>query len=241
MIASVSYPRSARRYSAWNPSISCAATVQSAVVPEVIKNRTGIPFASTAKCILVLSPLLCGPSPDSHHVRQRRRDALSHGWRRSSATQNLCHLPGVSRIFSHIPLSRHRQNRRCTFFQFPYVSGKSRQGAPVRRIQNTPLINCRVSRAFPPRVPFSPMVYGLSFSHALSLISCRCCSPAIFLPSSAFEDYYITLLLATRSKSIHTFPICPDLAAPGFYIFPAALQILPPSQVKYRDQEVKQI
>ena len=99
MIASVSYPRSARRYSAWNPSISCAATVQSAVVPEVIKNRTGIPFASTAKCILVLSPLLCGPSPDFHHVRQRRRDALSHDWRRSSATQNLCHLPGLPESF----------------------------------------------------------------------------------------------------------------------------------------------
>lgn len=99
--------------------------------------------------------------------------------------------------FSQIPLSRHRQNRRWTFFQFPYVSGKSRQGAPVRKIQNTPLINCRVSRALPPRVPFSPMVYGLIFSHALSLISCRCCSFPIFLPSFCFEDYYITLLLTT--------------------------------------------
>ena len=85
----------------------------------------------------------------------------------------------ASRIFSHIPLSRHRQNRRCTFFQFPYISGKSRHGAPVRRIQNTPLINCRVSRAFPPRVPFSPIVYGRIFSHAPSLISCRSCSLAI--------------------------------------------------------------
>ncbi len=89
----------------------------------------------------------------------------------------------VSRILSQIPLSRHRQNRRCTFFRFPYVSGKSRQGAPVRRIQNTPLINRRVSRALPPRVPFSPMVYGLILSHALSLMSCRRCSPAIFLSS----------------------------------------------------------
>ena len=90
----------------------------------------------------------------------------------------------ASRIFSQIPLSRHRQNQRCTFFQFPYASGKSRQGAPVRRIQNTPLINCRVSRAFPPRVPCSPMVYGLIFSHVLSLISCRCCSLAFLCPPS---------------------------------------------------------
>ena len=106
----------------------------------------------------------------------------------------------ASRIFSQIPLSRHRQNRRCTFFQFPYVSGKFRQGAPVRRIQNTPLINCLVSRAFPPRVPFSPMVYGLIFSHALSRILSRCCSIAFFLPSFTFEDHYITLLLTTPSK-----------------------------------------
>ena len=99
----------------------------------------------------------------------------------------------ASRIFSQTPLSRHRQNRRCTFFQFPYVSGKSRQGAPVRSIQNTPLINCRVSRALPPRVPFSPMVCGLIFSHALSLMSCR---------PFFFEDYYITFLLTTPSKRI---------------------------------------
>ena len=107
----------------------------------------------------------------------------------------------ASRIFSQIPLSRHRQNRRCTFFQFPYVSGKSRQGAPVRKIQNTPLINCRVSRALPPRVPFSPIVYGLIFSQALSLISCRCCSLAIFLPPASFGDYYNTPLLTTPSSS----------------------------------------
>ena len=46
------------------------------------------------------------------------------------------------------------------------------------------------------------MVYGLSFSHALSLISCRCCSPAIFLTASTFVDYYITLLLTTPSNIV---------------------------------------
>ena len=40
------------------------------------KNRTGIPCASTAKCIWVLCPLLCGPSPDCRSVRQQRPDAL---------------------------------------------------------------------------------------------------------------------------------------------------------------------
>ena len=73
-------------------------------------------------------------------------------------------------------------------------------GPPVRKVQNTPLINCRVSRALPPRVPFSPIVYGLIFSHALSPISCRCCSPAIFLPSRYFGDYYTSFLLTTLSS-----------------------------------------
>ena len=61
MISLVSYPRSASKYCAGKPSISLAATAQSAVVPAVTKNRTGIPFASTAKCIFVLSPLLYVP------------------------------------------------------------------------------------------------------------------------------------------------------------------------------------
>ena len=87
--------------------------------------------------------------------------------------------------------------------QFPYVSGKSRQGAPVRKIQNTPLINCRVSRALPSPVPFSLIVYGLIFSHALSPISCRCCSLAIFLSSRFFRDDYSTFLLTTLSNTIH--------------------------------------
>ena len=123
----------------------------------------------------------------------------------------------ASRIFSHIPLSRHRQNRRCTFFQFPYSGGKSRQGAPVRRIQNTPLMNCRVSRALPPRVPFSPIVYGLIFSQALSLISCRCCSLSIFFAPFLFGAYFITSLLTTPSntsagKSVSQ-PLIPVLVA----------------------------
>ncbi len=56
MIASVSYPRSASKYSALKSEISDSATAQSATVASVIKNRTGIPRASTAKCIFVLSP-----------------------------------------------------------------------------------------------------------------------------------------------------------------------------------------
>ena len=66
------------------------------------------------------------------------------------------------------------------------------------------MINCRVSRALPPRVSFWPMVYGLILSHALSFMSCRCCSPAVFQPPCHFEDYYITFLLTTPSKTAST-------------------------------------
>ena len=182
-----------------NPSINRAATVQSAVVPEVIKNRTGIPCASTAKCILVLSPLCTThcliPTPCSSGIRmyldmtgvdhQPLKVSVVHRGLQNLFPDSLVTPPAEPAVY---------------IFQFPYVSGKSRQGAPVRSIQNTPLINCRVSRALPPRVPFSPMVCGLIFSHALSLMSCRCCSAVIFLPPFFFEDYYITFLLTTPSS-----------------------------------------
>lgn len=65
-ITSLSYPRSANKYSAVRPSIKTPACVQSAVVPCVIATLIGIPCASTAKCNLVLSPLLCDSFPDFH-------------------------------------------------------------------------------------------------------------------------------------------------------------------------------
>lgn len=67
-------PRSAGRYSSWNFSINRVAIVQFAVVPEVIKNHTSIPYASTDKCILVLIPLLGGSSPDFYSMYQRGLD-----------------------------------------------------------------------------------------------------------------------------------------------------------------------
>ena len=60
-------PRSARRTFALMLSIKASACLQSAVVPSVIRILTGIPCASTAKCILVLSPLLSWPYLDCLH------------------------------------------------------------------------------------------------------------------------------------------------------------------------------
>ena len=61
IMAYESYPLSAKRCFASSPLISAMACVQSATVPDVIIALNGIPCASTARCILVLSPLLCAP------------------------------------------------------------------------------------------------------------------------------------------------------------------------------------
>src|SRR6516162_1051033 len=44
----------------------------------------------------------------------------------------------ASNTRSHTPERHQRRNCLCTEFQFPSTSGKSRHGAPVRLIQNTP-------------------------------------------------------------------------------------------------------
>ena len=73
------------------PSIKATACVQSAVVPAVTATLTGIPCASTARCILLLSPLLCGPYPDYRPWRLPHGGGLCNGWHRSSTIQNLDH------------------------------------------------------------------------------------------------------------------------------------------------------
>src|ERR1700722_1655160 len=69
-------PAIRHRCSAQIPSIRGKAWVQSAEVPGVIRTRTGRPSASTARCILVLSPLLCGPCPDCLLLRPPHADGL---------------------------------------------------------------------------------------------------------------------------------------------------------------------
>ena len=86
-IASESYPQSAKRAPASIPSINFSAYPQSAAVPLVIRILTGIPCASTARCTLVLSPLLSCPYPDCRRERRFHVDELLHDLRQSSAVQ----------------------------------------------------------------------------------------------------------------------------------------------------------
>ena len=78
------------------------------------------------------------------------------------------------KIFSQMPRFVHLEYRLYTLFQDPNRSGKSRQGAPVFRIQMIALIIIRLSLA---GRPFPPDCSGgtkfLILSHCSSVISCR--------------------------------------------------------------------
>ena len=101
---------------------------------------------------------------------------MSHSKSGSSST--------TSSSRSQIPLSRQRQNRRWVFFQSPNSGGRSRQGAPVRRIQTTALMNRRLSLATPPQSPFFPGRWGPIISQERSLMSWRCKALSIGIPPS---------------------------------------------------------
>ena len=57
-------------------SIRWTVSLQSARVPSVTRIRSSIPFASTARCILVLSPFLSWIYPDCRLSLPLRGDAL---------------------------------------------------------------------------------------------------------------------------------------------------------------------
>jgi hypothetical protein len=83
-------------------------------------------------------------------------------------------LDSSKKIFSQIPRFVHLEYRLYALFQGPNRSGKSRQGAPVFRIQMMALIIIRLSlagRPFPPER--SGGTKSLILSHCSSDISCR--------------------------------------------------------------------
>ena len=82
------------------------------------------------------------------------------------------------------------------------ATGITCQGAPVHRIQNTPLINCWVSRHYRHISLYSPVVYG-SISRILLPISYQCCSHVISLPL-LLGNYFYHILLITPSWPVLT-------------------------------------
>ena len=100
----------------------------------------------------------------------------------------------ASSIFSQTPRSRHRQKRRCVFFQSPRSGGKSRHGAPVLSIQKTALINNRLSAEGRPTEPLEPGRSFSIFAHTLSEISCLRCAAIwslLIVSESVFGNSFI--------------------------------------------------
>jgi len=70
---------------------------------------------------------------------------------------------------SKTPFRAHRRKRWKTEFQFPNISGRSRQGAPTRAIQSTPSKKSRLSAADRPGSPTLPGKCGAIRAHWSSL------------------------------------------------------------------------
>ena len=75
----------------------------------------------------------------------------------------------ASSIRSHSPLAVQRRYCRCTEFQFPSSSGRSRHGAPVRAIQNTAFNVRRWSAGGRPRKGPRSITNGSKNAHSSSL------------------------------------------------------------------------
>src|SRR5574337_331413 len=124
---------------------------------------------------LDVEPTLSGSCPSCRLWRPLNADALCNSWRQSSTIHSPAHQGRRSAIPPRPTLSRQRQNRRWTFFQSPRYCGKSRHGAPVRKIQKMALINNRLSLAIPLQTPSRPGKCAPNNFHVLSEMSCLLC------------------------------------------------------------------
>lgn len=90
----------------------------------------------------------------------------------------------ASRIRSKVPFDRPLLKDAYAVCQGPKRSGTSGHGAPVRKIHNTPLSNCRASRRGRPVSAGFTWTSGLMSFHCSSVSSCRC---AIVDPPSRYK------------------------------------------------------
>ena len=126
--------------------------------------------AQTVVLGLLAAPFL--PPPAAARLA-RIEDPSTHQRSQSilpSASRRICNR---SRTWSKNPSRRHLRNRSYTVCQAPNRSGRSRQGAPVRRTQK---IAFRMSRWFfhcRPRCPWLAGSRSLTNSHSWSLSSYR--------------------------------------------------------------------
>jgi hypothetical protein len=80
----------------------------------------------------------------------------------------------ASKIRSYVPLERHWLKYSYADCHGPYRSGRSRQGAPVRRIHKTAFSISRAERLGRPVRAGSTVIDDATTAHCSSVISCRC-------------------------------------------------------------------
>ena len=123
------------------------------------------------------------------------------------------------KIFSQMPRFVQREYRLYTLFQDPNRSGKSRQGAPVFKIQMIALIIIRLSlagRPFPPER--SGGTKSLILSHCSSVISCRLIMLLIMTDlflSCVSVSLSVLYILQTLSRVFNTINISLHLRLPA--------------------------
>ena len=112
---------------------------------------------STARCILVLSPLLSGTYPDFHPLPLLREDVLWYDLRRSWAIHNPAHLSGFPAVFP-----------RCLFCATEWTSDGQ---FPISR--NLVVHHAKVLRCAEPknRVNKAPVILGNSIPPPLPPLS----------------------------------------------------------------------
>lgn len=126
-------------------------------------NFTGEPAPRAAKSLFASPPF--APAADTWP----RTVVLSMLWRELSAID----WARVVATASQMPASRQRLNRWYTVIHFPYFSGTSRQGAPVRVRQRMPLMMGRLSDAGRLLRPRSGGKRSFNIRHSASLRSPR--------------------------------------------------------------------
>jgi len=126
-------------------------------------NFTGEPAPRAAKSLFASPPF--APAADTWP----RTVVLSMLWRELSAIA----WARVVATASQMPASRQRLKRWYTVIHFPYFSGTSRQGAPVRVRQRMPLMMGRLSEAGRLLRPRSGGRRPFSMRHSASLRSPR--------------------------------------------------------------------
>lgn len=112
---------------------------------------------------------------------------------RPSRSSRIC---SASKIRSNVSVDRHSLKFQYTVYQGPYRSGRSRQGAPVRRIQSTPLSISRALRRGRPVFAGFVVTGGSTMFHYSSVTSCRC---AILRALSSYESYRLNGVFSNRA------------------------------------------